>query len=215
MICRPYIHKSTLIYYLYRYHSNIHSTEEPVLARVEFSQAKCHSLYVNVRKPRDLKLYQRNKFNHSPGHVEGRWCRSRSFVSIPIDAVIDPYRRHIASWNLDNIGTDNGLLPGGTKPLPEPVLTYPQSSPVAFIWGLFHNRCFSYQTLNRIWKTRTWNYIHILGPFSQWHWLWVQTRRLILAVRLRYVAVYGSIYFPHCDYCLNYDLGRPLLTYIR
>ena len=31
-----------------------------------------------------------------------------------------------------NIGPDNGLLPGGTKPLPEPVLTYEQLSPATF-----------------------------------------------------------------------------------
>ena len=37
-----------------------------------------------------------------------------------------------------NIGSGNGLLPDGTKPLPEPVLTYHQSGPVAFTWGQFH-----------------------------------------------------------------------------
>ena len=32
-----------------------------------------------------------------------------------------------------NIGLGNGLVPGGTKPLPEPVLTDHQRSPVTFI----------------------------------------------------------------------------------
>ena len=36
-----------------------------------------------------------------------------------------------------NIGSGNGLLPDGTKPLPEPMLTYQQSF-VAFIWQQFY-----------------------------------------------------------------------------
>ena len=35
--------------------------------------------------------------------------------------------------NWVNIGSANGLLPDGTKPLPEPMLTYRQYGPVAFI----------------------------------------------------------------------------------
>ena len=34
--------------------------------------------------------------------------------------------RHMASWIWVNIGSGNGLLPDGTKPLPEPMLTYHQ-----------------------------------------------------------------------------------------
>ena len=33
-----------------------------------------------------------------------------------------------------NIGSGNGLLPDGTKPLPEPMLTYHQLGRVAFTW---------------------------------------------------------------------------------
>ena len=32
-----------------------------------------------------------------------------------------------------NIGSGNGLLPDGTKPLPEPMLTYRKYGPVMFI----------------------------------------------------------------------------------
>ena len=31
---------------------------------------------------------------------------------------------HMVSQNLVNVGSSNGLLPDGTKPLPEPVLSY-------------------------------------------------------------------------------------------
>ena len=34
--------------------------------------------------------------------------------------------RHMAAENWVNIGSGNGLLPDGTKPLPEPMLTYHQ-----------------------------------------------------------------------------------------
>ena len=39
-----------------------------------------------------------------------------------------------------NIGSGNGLLPDGTKPLPEPMWTDHQWSPVIFILGQFHMR---------------------------------------------------------------------------
>ena len=39
------------------------------------------------------------------------------------------------------IGSGNGLLLGGTKPFPEPRLTYHQWIPVTNTWGQFHKRC--------------------------------------------------------------------------
>ena len=47
-----------------------------------------------------------------------------------------------------NIGSGNGLLPDGTKPLPEPMLTDSQWSPVIFLLGQFHKRCLNHQSLN-------------------------------------------------------------------
>ena len=43
--------------------------------------------------------------------------------------------QHMASEIWVNIGLINGLLSDGTKPLPEPMLTYNQLDPVAFIGG--------------------------------------------------------------------------------
>ena len=40
----------------------------------------------------------------------------------------------MATMILENIGSGNGLLPDGTKPLPEPMLTYHQRGSVAFFW---------------------------------------------------------------------------------
>ena len=37
-----------------------------------------------------------------------------------------------------NIGSGNGLLPDGTKPLPEPMLIDRQWGPMTFIFGQFH-----------------------------------------------------------------------------
>ena len=39
----------------------------------------------------------------------------------------------MATWNYVNIGSGNGLLPDGTKPLPEPMLTYNRWGPMPFI----------------------------------------------------------------------------------
>ena len=50
-----------------------------------------------------------------------------------------------------NIGSGNGLLPDGTKPLPEPMLTDHQWSPVTFILRQFHKRYLIRQCLKSIW----------------------------------------------------------------
>ena len=44
-------------------------------------------------------------------------------------------------------GSGNGLLPDGTKPLPEPMSIYHQQGPLAFIWVQFYKRYFSHQSL--------------------------------------------------------------------
>ena len=51
-----------------------------------------------------------------------------------------------------NIVSDSGLLPNGTKPLPEPMLTDHLWSLVTFILGKFHKRCLSHQSLKSILK---------------------------------------------------------------
>ena len=48
---------------------------------------------------------------------------------------------HMATEILVNIGSGNGLLHDGTKPLPEPMLTDHEWSSVTFILGQFHKRC--------------------------------------------------------------------------
>ena len=45
-----------------------------------------------------------------------------------------------------NIGSGNGLVPDSTKPLPEPMLTNHQWSPVTFRSGQFHKRCLNHQS---------------------------------------------------------------------
>ena len=48
---------------------------------------------------------------------------------------------------LVNTSPANGLKPDGTKPTPEPMLTYHQGGPVAFICGQFHKGRLSCQSL--------------------------------------------------------------------
>ena len=47
----------------------------------------------------------------------------------------------MATVFLDNIGSGKGLLPDGTKPLTEPMLTYHQMGTVAFFWEQFRRKC--------------------------------------------------------------------------
>ena len=62
------------------------------------------------------------------------------------------YRHHMATKIWVNIGSGNSLLPDGTKPLPETMLTDHQWSPVTFILGQFHKGCHNHQSLKSIWK---------------------------------------------------------------
>ena len=50
-----------------------------------------------------------------------------------------------ASMNWTNIGSGNELLPDGTKPLPEPMLTYRQLGPVAVNLGRYVKNIWRYQ----------------------------------------------------------------------
>ena len=49
---------------------------------------------------------------------------------------------------LVKIGSGNGLLPDGTKPLPEPMLTYDQERLVAFNWGYCHQKIWRYVSVS-------------------------------------------------------------------
>ena len=50
-----------------------------------------------------------------------------------------------AMWRWVNIGPGNGLLPDGTKPLPEPMLTYDEFGALAYSREQFHGNFSRYQ----------------------------------------------------------------------
>ena len=66
------------------------------------------------------------------------------------------------------MGSDNGLLPNGTKPLPEPMLIKHWWSLVTFTWGQFHRKHSVDLSLIWVWENLIQNYSH----FSQGppHW---------------------------------------------
>ena len=72
----------------------------------------------------------------------------------------------------------NGLLLDGTKPLPEPMLTYHQWGPKTFIWKKFHERCPNHQLLKWTWKL-CWN---VPGPMRFNH------LRVTMSFEFAYVA---------------------------
>ena len=51
-----------------------------------------------------------------------------------------------------NIGSGNDLLPEGTKPLPEPILTYHKYGPVAINQELFYNKHLIHKLLTWAWN---------------------------------------------------------------
>ena len=71
----------------------------------------------------------------------------------------------MTSWIWVNIGSGNGLLPAGMKPLTEPILTYYKWDSVVFSWDQFH-KCLKYQSLKYLWKFYSQNYA--TSPRDQW-----------------------------------------------
>ena len=62
---------------------------------------------------------------------------SSSLNTLTHSGPVTPYEKI-----LDNTGSCNGLLPDGTKPLPEPMLTYHQWGSVAYTWGCISQELF-------------------------------------------------------------------------
>ena len=86
------------------------------------------------------------------------WCRTgdKPFSEPMLSQFIDAYMCDIARrWvnspasgdtiKLVNIGSGNGLVPSGTKPLPKPMLTSKQWNPIAFPWDQFNSKFSTYQ----------------------------------------------------------------------
>ena len=46
-----------------------------------------------------------------------------------------------------NTGSTNGWLPDGTKPLPENILINNQKGAMTLVWGQFHKKYFSHESL--------------------------------------------------------------------
>ena len=59
----------------------------------------------------------------------------------------------IVAWIWVMIGSSNGLLPDGTKPLPKPIVTYQRWNIMASTWGPFHRKCWSCLSLIIVWKS--------------------------------------------------------------
>ena len=83
-----------------------------------------------------------------------------TFNSLPSDAI----SRH---RNGSTIGTGpgNGLLSNDTKPLPEPMLSYPPWCSVAWIWEQFPRKCSKIQSITQIRNLNFENYCNTTqGP---------------------------------------------------
>ena len=72
---------------------------------------------------------------------------------------------HMVTQIWVNIGSDNGLLPDDTKPLPEPMLTNHQWGVMAFTWGQYHRKCPRYLSLS-LKITNQWLQPHLFR--GQW-----------------------------------------------
>ena len=106
-----------------------------------------------------------------------------------------------------NIGLGNGLLPDGTKPLPEQMLTDHQRSSVTFISGHFHKRCLNHQSLNSVWKFQP-NFpganelkeVHIYLPWLMGSWIVACINRAVYSNTVINKAMLGG-------FSNNFDLS--------
>ena len=79
-----------------------------------------------------------------------------------------------------NIGSGNGLLPDGTKPSPEPMLTDRQWNPMTFILGQFHKKFHSNFPGNNEFNFSKSLYLRIFDACLSWiHFVRTSTRPCI------------------------------------
>ena len=70
-------------------------------------------------------------------------------------------------WSWTTLAQVMALLPDGTKPLPEPMLTYHQRGSVAYFWEQFRRNCSRYRFRIWVWKRHFEKYFQIpQGPMS-------------------------------------------------
>ena len=88
-----------------------------------------------------LKFESRYNSFHSRKYI-WKCCLQNvtNFVTFPEPVCVNSMWSSDDIWWLVNIGSGNGLLPEGTKPLTEPVLTYHQGCSVAFTWKESHKK---------------------------------------------------------------------------
>ena len=99
---------------------------------------------------KQLNVFQLVKANVQLSILWNIWCLNISYLPVQLVwsangiyfslKLIGAQWRHMALKILVNNGSGNDLLPNGTKPLPEPMLTYHQLGSVAFIWGHYHKK---------------------------------------------------------------------------
>ena len=111
-----------------------------------------------------------------------------------------------------HIGSDNGLLPDGIKPLPEPMLTYHHKGRLTFISGQVHKRYISHQSLKLSVRLSTYYFLQIpqgpmsllIGPWKIWRilkiWNVIRNHKYIFAFCMSYITHrLLSFHFKDCN----------------
>ena len=104
-----------------------------------------------------MPMYRWDPYQQTPEEFGSKYKKCTSNVVCKMAAILFRLRWVNSLWPIvtphdimdlgHNIGSGNGLLPDGTKPLPEPMLSYYQLGPLTFTWGQFHKRYLSHQSL--------------------------------------------------------------------
>ena len=108
-----------------------------------------------TQTPLEIPTENSSNWVHAQNHI-----KSQIFINSlwPCD---------VTWWHIwVNIGSDNGLLPDRTKPLPEPMLTYPPKYFMAFASDQFHKNGLWTLYVTHVWRLHFWDYYISQRPVS-------------------------------------------------
>ena len=78
-------------------------------------------------------------------HIKCKYIFKSPKLDSAAQGLIVAHWHHLVIGIWVNLGSGNGLLPVGTKPLPKPMLTNHQWGLVPFTWGQFHRKYSRYK----------------------------------------------------------------------
>ena len=98
------------------------------------------------------------------------FCCSFRWIKMKFFLLRSSYAIRWQEWV--NVGSDNSLLPAGTKPLPEPMLAWNQMCSVVLAWEQCYKKCSRTLCIPYIWRHLTMISLKFTTTSCRDHWVW-------------------------------------------